>query len=111
MLVLNTGDKIQGDATVAAEVDFTIHGTDSNTLMYLGNGQLPNTIGDLFESSQCGTDTISTIILVNTGAAINYVNLYITRPGGTARRIIPVDLPLEAGAALHLNSAGMSYFK
>jgi len=107
MLVLDINDKIQGDATVAAEVDYTIHGTDNNTPVHLANGQLPDSKGDLFTSS--GKVIISTIILVNTGALANVINLYITEIGGTSRRLIPVDLSLASGAALIFNINGLSY--
>lgn len=103
MIVLENGDKIRGDATNASEVDFTIHGLDNNTLKQLADGQLANSIGDLYTADS--TDVVSSIILVNTGAAHNHVNLYLTPSGGTARRLIAKDLQLEPGYSLHFDGA------
>lgn len=99
MIILENGDKIQGDATTASEVDYTIHGLNNNVLSNLADGQLPNSIGDLFVADS--TDVINTIVLVNTGASHNHVNLYLLPSGGTARRLIAKDLQLEAGYSLH----------
>lgn len=103
MIVLENGDKLRGDATSAAEVDFTIHGLDNNALKQLADGQLANAIGDLYTADS--TDVVSSVILVNAGAAHNHVNLYLTPSGGTARRLIPKDLQLEPGYSLHFDGA------
>jgi hypothetical protein len=103
MIVVESGDKVQGDATAANEVDFTLHGLDNKILKQLADGQLPSTIGDLYTADS--VDVVSSIILVNTAAAHNHVNLYLTPSGGTARRLIPKDLQLEAGYSLHFDGA------
>ena len=64
MIVLDSGDKIQGDATVASVVDYTIYGLDNNVLKQLTDGQLAVTTGDLYTADS--VDVISTIIIVNT---------------------------------------------
>ena len=99
MIILENGDKIQGDATSASEVDFTIYGLDNNALANLADGQLPDSKGDLYTANS--TDVITTIVLVNTGVAHNHINLYLLPSGGTARRLIAKDLQLESGYALH----------
>lgn len=99
MIVLENGDLLRGDATTAAEVDFTVHGLDNNALTQLADGQLANSIGTLYTSNS--TDVVTSVIYVNTGAAHNHVNLYITPAAGTARRMIPKDLQLESGYSLH----------
>ena len=99
MIVLESGDKLRGDATNASEVDFTVHGLDNNALKQMADGQLPSSIGDLYTADS--TDVVTAVILVNTGAAHNHVNLYLTPSGGTARRLIAKDLQLEAGYALY----------
>lgn len=99
MIVIENGDKIRGDATTAAEVDCTIYGLDNNALKQLADAQLANSIGDLYTADS--TDVVTAIILVNTGAAHNHCNLYLTPSGGTARRLIPKDLQLESGYSLH----------
>jgi len=99
MIVIENADLIQGDATVAAEVDFQIYGLDNNALANLADGQLANSIGTLYTANS--TDVVTAIILVNTGAAHNHVNLYHKPTGGTSRRLIPKDLQLESGYALY----------
>ncbi|MFA5715189.1 MAG: hypothetical protein WC998_05590 [Candidatus Paceibacterota bacterium] len=103
MIVLENGDLIEGDATSASEVDFTIHGLDNNALKQLADGQLANAKGTIFTADS--TDVISSIILVNTGAAHNHVNLYLKPSGGTSRRLIAKDLQLESGYSLHFDGA------
>src|SRR5690606_14501902 len=103
MIVIENGDKLQGDATNAAEVDFSVHGLDDNALTQLADGQLPGTTGDLYVADS--TDVITSIILVNTGSAHNHVNLYLLPAAGTARRLIAKDLQLEAGYSLHFDGA------
>lgn len=103
MIVIENGDKLRGDATNAAEVDFSVHGLDDNALTQLADGQLPATTGDLYVADS--TDVITSIILVNTGSAHNHVNLYLLPAAGTARRLIAKDLQLEAGYSLHFDGA------
>jgi hypothetical protein len=105
MLTLDSGDKIRGDSTSAAEVDFVISGLDGSVRKALADGQLANAIGDLYTADSA--DTVLSIILVNTGAAHNHVNLYLTPSGGTARRLIPKDLQLEPGYSLHFDGKSM----
>jgi hypothetical protein len=101
MLVIENTDLLQGDATNASEVDFTVFGLDNNALKLLASGQLANSKGTLYTSNS--TDVISTIILVNTGAAHNHVNLYVAPAAGTSRRLIAKDLQLEPGYSLHFD--------
>lgn len=103
MIVIENGDLIQGDATSVNEVDFVISGLDNNVLTQLTDGQLANLIGTLYTANS--TDVVSSIILVNTGAAHNHVNLYVKPSGGTSRRLIAKDLQLESGYSLHFDGA------
>ncbi len=43
MIILENGDKIQGSASVAAEVDYQLHGLVDNAMAALADGQLPGT--------------------------------------------------------------------
>ena len=75
MIVIENGDLIEGDATSATEVDFTLHGLDNFVLKQLADGQLAAAKGTIYTADS--TDVISSIILVNSGAAHNHVNLYL----------------------------------
>jgi hypothetical protein len=99
MIVIENAGIIEGDATSATEVDFSVYGLDNNALTFLANGQLASSKGTIFTANS--TDVISVIILVNTGVAHNHVNLYIKPTGGTSRRLIPKDFQLEPGYSLH----------
>lgn len=99
MIALDSGDKIQGDASVAAVVDYSLHGLDGSTIKQLADGQLASSIGDLYTADS--SDAVATIVMVNTDASARTVNLYVTPSGGTARRLIPKDLSLGAGHSLH----------
>ena len=96
MIALDNADKIQGDSTTAAKVDYTIHGVVGTTITQQADGQLPSTTGDLYTSGADAT-VVAAISLVNTNTSAEYVNLYLLPSGGTARRLIPEDLRMEAG--------------
>lgn len=99
MIALDSGDKIQGDASVAAKVDYTLHGLDANAIKQLADGQLADSKGDLFTADSA--DVVATITLCNTHDAALTVNLYLLPSGGTTRRLIPKDCSLGVGYSLH----------
>ena len=67
----------------------------ATTPSQLGDGQLLNAKADLFTAT---TATLVTFLrLVNTNTAQELVNIYLLPSGGTARRIIPVNLKVNAG--------------
>ena len=86
MLVLESGDKIRGDASAASVVDYTIHGLDNNALKQLADGQLSDSTGDLYTADSI--DVVSAITVVNTDSSARTLNLFLLPSGGTARRII-----------------------
>ena len=96
MISVDNGDKIRGDTTTASKVDYTIHGVVGTTITQLADGQLPSTTGDLYTSSANST-VIAGITLVNTNTTVEAINLYLLPSGGTARRILPMNLSLNAG--------------
>ena len=101
MIVLNNGDKVQGDSTTASKTDYSLYGLKNNVLTQLANGQLPNSIGDLYTAASA--DVVSVIVLVNTNTTTESVNLYMLPSGGTARRLIAKNLQLQAGYSLHFD--------
>ena len=60
----------------------------------LGEGQLSDSISDLYTVPASTTTIIKSITLVNTHTSAETVNLYVLKSGSTARRIIPKDLSL-----------------
>jgi len=99
MLVLDNGDKIRGDASTAAEVDYTIHGMTGTTLSQLADGQLADSTTDMYTAT--AIVVVKAITLVNTGAAARTINLFLLPSGGTARRIFADDFSLGIGYSLH----------
>jgi hypothetical protein len=67
------------------------------TIKQLANGQLPSSIGDLYESPASTQTIIKAITIVNTNTTTETVNLYVLKASGTPRRISPKDLALAAG--------------
>jgi len=102
MIALDTGDVIQGDAAVATKVDYTLFGVVEGVSVPLANGQLASSIGTLYTGPASKGTTVDNIILVNTDTSARAVNLYFLPSGGTARRLIPKDLSLAAGAQLEV---------
>ena len=70
----------------------------------LGNGQLANSIGDLYTVPAVTTALIKSITLVNTNTSAETVNLYVLKASGAARRIIPKATILGAGYMLEYDS-------
>ena len=110
MLSLDTGDKIRADATNGSQVDFTVFGLLNNALKQLADGQLAASIGDLYTAAS--QEVVTSIILVNTGAGINYINLYLTTAGSPTgtRRLIPKSLALGSNCSLHFEGGKMQVF-
>ena len=73
------------------------------TIKQLANGQLPNSIGDLYTTPAVTQTIVKNIILVNTGGTAEIVNLYMLKASGTARRLIPKDCSLGAGFQLTMD--------
>ena len=96
MIAVDNGDALQGDTTTASKVDYRVDGVVGTTIVQLADGQLPSSIGSLYTSS-ADASVIAAISLVNTNTSAEYVNLYLTPSGGTARRLLPEDMRLEAG--------------
>ena len=76
MIVLDSGDKIRGDASVASVVDYTLYGLSSgSTLSQMANGQLADSEGDLYTSPADAT-VVTTLVLVNTDSSARSVQNY-----------------------------------
>ena len=99
MIVLDSGDKLRGDAAAASVVDYTIYGLDNNVLKQLADGQLSDSTGDIYTADS--VDVVTTLIFVNTDSSARAINLFVLPSGGTARRVIPKDLSLGIGYSLH----------
>jgi hypothetical protein len=69
------------------------------TAKQLADGQLPAAAGDLYTVPASTTAYVKSIVLVNTGAGDNDVNLLILPAAGVARQITPVDLTMVSGDA------------
>ena len=96
MIVLESGDKLKGDGSAGAVIDYTLHGVAGSVLTQLADGQLSATpASDLYTSG--AIVIVSAITLVNTDSAARTINLYLTPSGGTSRRLIPKDMSLGAG--------------
>ena len=96
MIALDSGDTLRGSSTTASKVDYTIHGVVGTTIVQQADGQLPSSIGTLYTSGADAT-VVAAISLVNTNTTAEYINLYLTPSGGTARRLLPQDMRMEAG--------------
>ena len=59
----------------------------------LAAGQLPNAKGTLYTSVD--RTSIMNITLVVTDTAAHTVNIYLKRSGGTSRRLLPKDTPMD----------------
>lgn len=99
MIVLDSGDKLRADASVANKVDYTTYGLVNDSVAQLSDGQFAAAEADIFTAANNG-DIVSTIILVNTHTSAITCNLYMKPSGGTSRCIISKDTVLGAGFVL-----------
>jgi hypothetical protein len=101
MICLDNTDTLEGSASVANVVDYTIHGLVGTTFTQLAAGQLSTVAGTVLYTAGAAVSVVS-IILVNTHTAAVTVDLALD-PGnaGTSRRLIPKTLSLGAGYSLH----------
>jgi len=66
------------------------------TFKNLANGQLATTLANIYLVATATASIIKTVSIVNTNTTTETVNLYILKSAGTARRIIPKDIMLDA---------------
>jgi hypothetical protein len=96
MLCLDNTDTLEGGASVASVVDYTIHGVTTG-FKQLAAGQLSDTDPSVLYTAGAATSIVA-ITLVNTHTSAVTVNLYIDPAnGGSPRRLIPKDLTLGIG--------------
>ena len=69
------------------------------TIKNLGNGQLPNTTGDLYTVPAATSAIVKSIIITNTNTTTEYFTIYFLKTSGTARAITPVSFALYANAS------------
>lgn len=105
-IVLESGDKIQGAASSSGQVDYLIFGLKGDNLSRLASGSLPSTVNDLYTAT--GTDTVTTIVLVNTGDEENYVQILLKPAGQSAVYLIPRNLKLGPGYSLYTDGKTFS---
>ena len=101
MITLEAADLIEGDASAANVVDYTINGAQIDSLRNvdvkaLADGQLAGSKATLYTTPASTTAIVKSITLVNTDVSARTVNLYIQRDGTNSRRIMPENLNLEA---------------
>jgi len=102
-IVLKDGYLLEGDASVASKVDYTVSGLDGTTLTMLASGQLADAKATLVTAS--GVDTIAGITLFNTHSSAVSVNLYLN--DGSSRQILGID---SFGAGYHATFDGSKLY-
>ncbi|TET16397.1 MAG: hypothetical protein E3J81_03170 [Dehalococcoidia bacterium] len=116
MITLEAADLIEGDASAANVVDYTINGAQVDSsrnvdVKALADGQLAGSKATLYTTPASTTAIVKSITLVNTDSSARTVNLYVQRDGTNSRRIIPENLTLEAnGGSLLLSGNGLQVF-
>jgi hypothetical protein len=68
------------------------------TIKNLYEGQLPNAKTALYTVPGATTAVVLVIISVNTDGSARTMNLYYKKSGGTSRRLIPNDMPINSHA-------------
>jgi len=101
MITLEAADLIEGDASAANVVDYTINGAQIDSsrnldVKALADGQLAGSKGTLYTTPASTTAIVKSITLVNADSSARTVNLYVQRDGSNSRRIVPENLSLEA---------------
>ena len=101
MICLNNTDVIEGGASVASVVDYTMNGLIGTTFTQLASGSLTDTLTTVLYTATAGMSIVN-IILVNThSAAVNITLALDPANGGNPRYIIPKTIELGIGYSLH----------
>ena len=106
MIILESGDRIRGDASVSAVVDFTVYGLDNRVLKHLADGQLTDTGTDLYTADSA--DVIISMVFANNDTDNREINLYHIPSGGQARRLVPRNFRIGAGYTAYCDGSGVS---
>lgn len=100
MICLDNTDTLEGGASVANVVDYTVHGLEGSTFTNLAQGQLSDTDPSVLYTAGAGISIVS-VVFVNTHTAAVTVNLYLDPANiGTPRRMVPKNLSLGAGYSM-----------
>ena len=106
MIILESGDRIRGDASVSAVVDFTVYGLDNRVLKHLADGQLTDTGTDLYTADSA--DVIISMVFANNDTDNRQINLYHIPSGGQARRLVPRNFRIGAGYTAYCDGSGVT---
>lgn len=108
MICLDNTDTLEGGASVAAVVDYTVHGFTGSTYVNIAQGQLSDTDPSVLYTAAADVSIVS-VIYVNTHSAAVTVNLYLDPANaGTPRRMIPEALSLQPGYSMYFDGARAS---
>ena len=97
MICLDNTDTLEGGASVANVVDYTVHGLVGTTFTNIAQGQLSDSNPSVLYTAGAAISIVS-ITLVNTHSAAVTVDLYLDpADAGTPRRLIPKTMTLGIG--------------
>ena len=105
MIALGTSQALEGSATTASTVTYTITGLAANSAtppvgtayQVLAQGQLASSAGSMYNPGGSATALISSINLFNTGSSLQTVNLYLGGSAGS-NQIVTIVLPANGWA-------------
>jgi len=101
VICLNNTDVIEGGASVASVVDYTIHGLVGTAFTQLAAGTLSDTLTAALYTAGAAISVVN-ITLVNThSAAVNVTLRLDPVDGGNPRYMIPETISLGIGYSLH----------
>ena len=103
MICLDNTDTLEGGASVANVVDYTVHGLVAGVFTNIAQGQLSDTNPSVLYTAGAAISIVS-ITLVNTHSAAVTVDLYLDPANaGTPRRMIPKAMTLGVGYSMHFD--------
>ena len=107
MICLSSKAVLRGVAS-AIGVDYSICGLVDSQFANLAEGQLSTTAYSIIYASGVDNVSIVSVMMVNTSGSDVTINLYMDVQGGSPRRILPVDLEIKAGYALHFDGVSLT---
>jgi len=103
MICLDNTDTLEGGASVANVVDYTVHGLVGGVFTKIAQGQLSDTNPSVLYTAGAAISIVS-ITFVNTHSAAVTVDLYLDPANaGTPRRMIPKAMTLGIGYSMHFD--------
>ena len=105
MICLDNTDVIEGGASVAAVVDYQMHGLVGTTFTQLAAGVMGTTLTTVLYTAGAAVSVVSIILVNKHSSAVDVTLCLDPANGGNPRYLLPKTISLGTGYSLHTDGA------